>query len=286
VTLEWVESSDGVATTIAWYEPKAQSARGLVVFLPAMGANVDYYTPVAEAWAAQGFRVACLERRGGKHSPLRAGRRVNFGYHALLDADLATVLPHIKQRAGACPILLGGHSLGGQLALLYASRYPELIDGVFLLAGGSNYYGAMPSRVRTWRRAQLWLARNITRTLGYFPGDRLGFGGVQPRDLMLDWTHEALTGEYRPIGVDVDYERRLADVRLPVLFVSLQGDALVPKSSADFLASKLARAAVSCVELDATSGVTLHHFRWVKRPEAMLAVVDRWVQDDVMPARS
>jgi len=133
--------------------------------------------------------------------------------------------------------------------------------------------------MQTWRRAQLWLARNITRTLGYFPGHRLGFVGVQPRDVMLDWTHEALTGKYRVLGADTDYERALAAVRFPVLFVSLQGDALVPKSSAEYLARKLTAAPVSCVELDATSGVPLHHFRWVKKPAAVLDAVESWVRE-------
>jgi predicted alpha/beta hydrolase len=285
VTIEWVESGDGVATAIHWYEPDLVSVRpgpgerGLVVFLPAMGADIDYYAPLAEAWSKRGFRVACLERRGGKHSSLRPGRRVNFGYRSLLETDLATLLPHIKKRAGAGPTLLGGHSLGGQLALLHASCHPELVDGVFLLAGGSNFYGAMPSPIRTRRRAQLWLARSITRVMGYFPGNRLGFGGVQPRDLMFDWTHEALTGKYRPIGVSIDYEQTLTEAKFPVLFVSLQGDALVPKSSAEYLARKLRSAPVSCVELDAASGVALHHFRWVKKPDAMLDAVDRWVQE-------
>jgi hypothetical protein len=59
--------------------------------------------------------------------------------------------------------------------------------------------------------------------------------------------------------------------------VSLRGDALVPLASADYLARKLTRATVSQVELQAEDGAAYHHFRWVKKPAAILAHVDRWI---------
>jgi hypothetical protein len=59
--------------------------------------------------------------------------------------------------------------------------------------------------------------------------------------------------------------------------VSLQGAALVPQPSANFLARKLARAAVAQVELSAPEGRPYHHFRWVKHPAAVLAQVDQWI---------
>jgi len=59
--------------------------------------------------------------------------------------------------------------------------------------------------------------------------------------------------------------------------VSLQGDTLVPRVSADYLARKLTRAQVAQIELVAEDGQAYHHFRWVKKPAAILAQVDRWI---------
>jgi predicted alpha/beta hydrolase len=272
------ELPDRTRTVIEWFGEEAPSGKGLVVLLPALGANVEFYRPLADAWAALGYRVAAVELRGGKQSSVRDVRAHNFGYHEILNVDLPAIVGRCRAEAGGRPVLLAGHSLGGQFALLYASRHPSDADGVVLLAGGSNYYGAMLSAGQRFTRyLGLRTVRTINRALGFFPGDKLGFGGRQPFHIIHDWTHEALTGTYRVIGDATDYDAALSRLTLPVLFVSLRGDALVPKCSADFLARKLPRAQVTQVELQANDGAPYHHFRWAKQPGAILARVDEWV---------
>jgi len=272
------ELPDQTHTVIEWFERDALPAQGLVAFLPALGASVSYYRPLAEAWAALGYRVATIELRGGKQSSVQDVRRQNFGYHELLSVDLANIVPALRAAANGCPLLLAGHSLGGQLALLYASLHPAEVDAVVLLAGGSNYYATVPSAQRLRRQLALRLARAITQVLRYFPGHRLGFGGKQPQNLILDWTTEALTGKYSVKGEAVDYERELEQLGLPVLFVSLRGDRLVPKTCADYLAQKLTRARVTQIELSTPNGEAYNHFRWVKEPTPVLAEVDQWLR--------
>jgi predicted alpha/beta hydrolase len=94
--------------------------------------------------------------------------------------------------------------------------------------------------------------------------------------MILDWTHEALTGKYRVTGDATDYDRDLEQLEMPVLMVSLRGDALVPRPSADYLARKLTRAQVAQIELSPEDGRAYHHFRWVKQPARILAQVDQW----------
>lgn len=273
------ELSDRTRTVVEWFGAEDRAGKGLVVFLPALGASVDYYRPMAEAWAGLGYRVATVELRGGKQSSIKDVRAHNFGYNELLNVDLASIVPLLRAEAQAAgqPFLLAGHSLGGQLALLYASRHPSDVDAVVLLAGGSNYYGAMPRGQRLTRHLGLRTVRTIDQVLGFFPGDKLGFGGRQPFNMILDWTQEALTGRYRVAGDAADYDGGLAQLQVPVLMISLQGDKLVPRPSADYLARKLTRARVAQIELRAADGSAYHHFRWVKQPAAILAEVDRWV---------
>jgi len=283
VKTERITLPDGATTIIEWFDPEAEP-RATLGFLPALGANVEYYRPLAALLSARGYRVACVENRGGEQSSVRPGRKHNFGYQQVLEDDLALIVPQLQQRAGAKPFLLTGHSLGGQFALLYASQHPSRVDGVVLLAGGSNYYGSLAPALQRRRRLQLGLARLITQVCGFFPGDRLGFGGRQPRDLMLDWTCEALTGEYRVIGADLEFEWSLPELARPVLFVSLDGDELVPASCARYLASKLAQAKVSLVELPAAGRKP--HFRWVKTPAAVVEQFERWFDDDFSGTQS
>jgi predicted alpha/beta hydrolase len=271
-----LELPDRAHTVVEWFG-ETSAAKGLVGFLPALGASVEFYRPMAEAWAGLGYCVATVELRGGKQSSIRDVRAHNFGYNEVLNVDLASIVPRLRAEAVGRPFLLAGHSLGGQFALLYASGHPSQIDGVVLLAGGSNYYGAMPRGHRLTRYLGLRSVRTIDQVLGFFPGDRLGFGGRQPYTMMLDWTHEALTGKYLVRGDAADYDRDLEQLEMPVLMVSLRGDALVPRPSADFLARKLTRAHVTQVELRPEAGGTYHHFRWVKQPAPILARVDDWV---------
>jgi predicted alpha/beta hydrolase len=277
------ELPDRELTVVEWFGEKSTGDKALVVFLPALGASVDYYRPMAEAWAGLGYRVATVELRGGKQSSVKDVRVQNFGYKEILNVDLASIVPRLRAEAAGRPFLLAGHSLGGQFALLYASRHRSEVDGVVLLAGGSNYYGAMPRGKRFTRYVGLRTVRTIDQLLRFFPGDKLGFGGRQPLNMILDWTHEALTGKYRVKGDATDYDRDLEQLEMPVLMVSLRGDALVPRPSADYLARKLTRAQVAQIELLAESGA-YHHFRWVKQPAPILAHVDSWIGAQFSPA--
>jgi predicted alpha/beta hydrolase len=271
------ELSDRAQTVIEWFGEETTPAKGLVVFLPALGASVDFYRPMAEAWAELGYRVATVELRGGKQSSVKDVRAENFGYNEILNVDLASIVPKLRAEAAGQPFVLAGHSLGGQFALLYASRHPSEADAVVLLAGGSNYYGALPPGRRFTRHLGLRTVHAINQILRFFPGDKLGFGGRQPFNMILDWTQEALTGRYRVKGDPADYEHELEQLKVPVLMVSLQGDTLVPRPSADYLARKLTRAQVAQIELLAEGGKAYHHFRWVKTPAAILAQVDQWI---------
>ena len=268
-----------------WFGEKSTADKALVVFLPALGASVEYYRPMAEAWAGLGYTVATVELRGGKQSSITDVRAHNFGYNEILNMDLASIVPRLRAEAAGRPLLLAGHSLGGQFALLYASRHRADVDGVILLAGGSNYYGAMPRGKRFARHVGLRTVRTIDQVLRFYPGDTLGFGGRQPFNLILDWTHEALTGKYRVTGDPADYDRDLEQLEMPVLMVSLRGDALVPRPSADYLARKLTRARVAQIELLREDGGSYHHFRWVKQPAPILAQVDQWIGVEFSLAR-
>jgi predicted alpha/beta hydrolase len=279
------ELPDGTRTVVEWFGEEGSGEKGLVVFLPALGAGIASYRTMADVWAKLGYRIATVELRGGRQSSVKDVRAHNFGYNEILNVDFASIFPKLRVQAAGRPFVLAGHSLGGQLALLYAARHASEVDAVVLLAGGSNYYGAMPRGQRFRRHLGVKAARTIDQVLRYFPGDKLGFGGRQPLNMILDWSHEALTGRYRLKRDATDYDQALGQLEAPVLMVSLQGDTLVPRSSADFLAGKLAAAQVTQLELRASDGKAYDHFRWLTKPAAIVAQVDRWIGDQFSMAK-
>lgn len=278
MTTQRVPLPDGASTHIEWFG-SAGADKGLVAFLPALGVSVEYYREFNRAWAQRGYRVAAIEMRGMKHSSVKDVRRENFGYREILRHDLPALVAALQCEAGAVPFFLAGHSLGAHFALLHAARHRRGIAGVAVIAGGSNYYGALPTgTARLKRHLAVRTVRLINAGLGYFPGHKLGFGGRQPHDMIADWAHEALTGRYKVRADATDYDDSLASLDLPVILISLSGDRLLPRSSADFLAAKMPKARLTQIELQAEEhGVEAYpHFRWVRRPAPILDRIEHW----------
>ena len=94
-----------------------------IVFSHANGFPAGTYRSLFEAWRAAGFTVHAVEKYG--HDP-RYPVTNNWPH---LREELVQC---IEQRAGG-PAWLVGHSLGGYLSLMAASRRPDLALGVVLI---------------------------------------------------------------------------------------------------------------------------------------------------------
>lgn len=272
--------SDGAETVIEWFGDDQASTQGVIVFFPALGVPIRYYHRLAEAWSGRGYRIALVETRGQPQSSIDDVKRHNFGYREVVTVDMVSVMKAIREEVGDEPVYLAGHSLGGQFALMYASRFDDPIDGIILIAAGSNYHRTLSGTAkRLARHINIRLTRLINKTLRYFPGDKLGFGGRQPLNMMNDWSFEGLNGRYRVTNDSFDYDAALENLKASVLMVSLEGDPLVPRSCADFLAAKLSSASVHQHTLEAKlfGRKAASHFGWAKQPDPVLDALDTWV---------
>ena len=249
-----------------------------VLFLPALGVPLHYYRPLLTRWAALGYRLYGLELRGMPQSSTADVRANDFGYNHALSLDI----PAAVAAAGLdTPFLIAGHSLGGQLALLYAAGHPQQVRAVATLASGSVHHGAFASvRGRAKRRGQVALIRAITGTVGWFPGHLVGFAGRQPRTMMADWGHEGRTGRFVLAGSTADHEAQLAALDRPVLMLTFDGDPIVPRVSSDHLGARLATARVTSVHVPRSEngGAPFDHFRWARRaPDTVLGPLAAWL---------
>ena len=171
-----------------------EGAPGLLV-LPAMGVNARAYDRLGQALAARGLTTLVSEHRGGDTSSVRAKRGVDYGYAELLD-DMELQLAELKKRAVG-PLNILGHSLGGQLATAGLARWFEPGGKLIVIASGTVHHRAWGGLRGFGLLASTQLAHVVARGLGYFPGHRLGFGGLQGRSLIVDWANAARTGEFR-----------------------------------------------------------------------------------------
>lgn len=268
-----VEASDGHHWRLVARIPAAP--RRSLLWLPALGIAARHYIVLAEALAARGVAVFVHEWRGNGSSNLRAGRSCDWGYRELLMQDIPASLARAAEVVPSVPRVIGGHSLGGQLACCRLGLDPSAAGELWLAGSGSPYWRAFPFPQRLGLplvyRFLPWLAHRA----GYLPGRRIGFGGNEARGLIRDWAASAISGRYAAAGIDVPLEQGMAQVRVPLRAAVFDGDWLAPASSLRFLAGKLPEADLQLAVFDARRlGTRADHYAWMKQPAAVAAWFD------------
>ncbi|WP_297919009.1 alpha/beta fold hydrolase [Metallibacterium sp.] len=270
-----VRAADGATAQIGLVLP--DGAQCGLLWLPAMGVAARHYAPLAVHCGEQGIACAVHEWRGIGSSSLRAARARNWGYRELL-RDIGTSFDAARAATPGLSWLLGGHSLGGQLALLFISQVPAPIGGLALIGSGTPYWRNFRWPLRWPLRAAFTLAPLVAGAWGYYPGRHLGFGGNESRGVIRDWTHSARSGRYCIAGQAKAAEAALVDVRQPVLVLHARDDRLVPQAAIDHLLAKLPNAPREQVQLDAADFGThsVGHFGWMQAPQPVARAIAAW----------
>ncbi len=121
-----LNSADGVKIFYRHYP--AQSERGRMVIAHGLGEHSGRYGNVVDRMLPKGVSVWVPDHRGHGQSEGRRGHVLNFVQY-LSDLRLSVELAE-KDRPEGMRCFLLGHSMGGLIAIDFAQRFPELIDGV------------------------------------------------------------------------------------------------------------------------------------------------------------
>ncbi|MEV0709954.1 alpha/beta hydrolase family protein [Nocardia aurea] len=278
-----VPTSDGVSFTVRFLPgPKADAP--VVLIIPAMAMKARNYLALAKSLHAQGLSVATCDLRAHGEAVPPLGEHTDFGYREMLEIDMPALVAAVRKRFPSAPLHLFGHSLGGQLALLFAAAEPEKVAGVVTIGTGTVFWWAFGPR--RWYEALSriqWIGL-VSRWKGHWPGGVL-IPAPMPGGVMIDWSVHSLTSYYRPKGTERRYNRLLSRMTLPVLPISLSDDVLGPKSNVDFLVSRMPAARISRWHIDADSGIGHRdHFRWVEDSAAIAPIVAGWITAGELPA--
>lgn len=239
------------------YPEPARPDAPVIVLWPAMGVPARFYRPFATALGQGGLAVVVADLRGTGASTPRASRTCGYGYADLAD-DVGAVLAALRSAPPRRPVVLLGHSLGGQACLLHlAHAGGDGVAGLALVAVGLPYWRVYPDRRRHWVLPFTQAIHATSAVLGFWPG--WGFGGRQARGVIRDWAYTARTGRFPP-RPGLDLEAAVAAVRTPVLAVSVERDQYTPAPTLDHLVGKLAAAPVQREHVDGGAD----HFSWAR----------------------
>ncbi|MDH2412576.1 alpha/beta fold hydrolase [Nocardioides sp. CER19] len=267
-----LERGEGTRSVLTVWSA-AEASAPVVLVVPAMGMPSSYYHRFGEALAAAGVHCSLMELRGHEASGGRLpGRDYDFGYVDMVD-DVADAVAATRAVLPGAPVVLLGHSMGGQVGFMYAALHPGELAGIVLMASSTPHW-------RTWAPWILPLSLGFvgaSKVLGHFPGQRVKFAGRESRGVIRDWAHLARTGRF------VAGEEGLSGVDLPVLAVSVEGDWLGPRAAVDALVAKLPVATVDREHVDAEG---IDHFKWARRPEVVVPRIVAWAASSVRAAAS
>ncbi|MCG8641055.1 MAG: alpha/beta fold hydrolase [Desulfobacterales bacterium] len=274
-------AQDGHRLKITVFDKRTgEDGSPVIICFPAMGVNADYYSGFARGLAGQDITVATADLRGIGTSSLRASKGTNFGYFEMVHYDWPAVVGQVEEMFPQQKIFLLDHSMGGQLTSLYLSLQKKgRIAGLILITTNSVYYRGygFPDCVKVL--AGINLAFLISRVMGYLPGHRFGFGGLEAKNVIRDWARQGRTGKYEILGSKLDYDALLGAIELPVISISIEGDFFAPASAVRHLAGKMKNAEVTLVHLkpEALNLKRKYHFSWAKRPENLISLILDWM---------
>lgn len=263
-------------------EPMNPKPGWRILVLPALGVPAKVYAPLLDALGALPGTTATLVPGPAAEGSWRAATAVRRqGYLAWLQ-DLEDQAFEQRQAAPDSRVLLLGHSIGGHLALLALARHPAVIDGLVLVACGTPHWPAFAPAEQPRMRRGLRLIDAVLRVWPWYPGDWLGFGGRQPRQLMRDWLGLARTGRFGAMAGLAGVDDQLQQARGPVLAIGIEGDGLAPPEATRQL---LALApALSVQHRQARSdrllreSPTRRHNLWPRDPQAVLPLFEPWLR--------
>lgn len=257
-----------------------ENSHTVLLILPAMGVKAKFYAPLAQALADIGIPAATLEQRGHGESPLRASRSVNWGYKDYIESDIPAATDWFEQHYPNSRLVLFGHSLGGQMASLATSLNPNRYQEVIIAACGTPWTKAFDWKTKLKLNYLDRIIPVLHLAYGYYPGSKVGFGGREARQLILDWRHLIEDNSFNVKGINRNLNTIVAQYSGPLTAISFTHDEYAPPKSVNALLSKFSNASIRKITVSAKDldNVPADHFKWAKAPQKMADIIAKLLE--------
>ena len=215
-------AADGVALAGALFTPPAP-AQGAILLSSATGVPKEFYRRYASHLARRGSVVLTYDYRGigGSRPRSLRGYRARMRDWGLL--DMTAALDELERRTHGAPLILLGHSIGGQLAGLIGGV--ERLQAVVSVASSVGYWPWMKGSYR-FTCAALWYGwvPLTTTLLGYAPARAVGQGEDLPAGVVKEWSRWCRSPRYFGDHLDPAELALFDRVRVPWLSLAFTDD--------------------------------------------------------------
>ena len=205
-----------------------------VLIAGATGVPARFYQRFARYLTARRMRAITFDYRGIGGSLRDNIRNLDASMRDWAEKDLAGIIDQVGTHYPGPPLVVIGHSAGGQFVALLDNN--QTIDALLLVAAQSGYWRLWPHTHR-YLLGVLWhiVMPGLTRLLGYFPARRLGLGEDLPGGVASEWSRWCRHDTY---FVDADGEPirlNLSGFDKPVISYSIADDWMAPAAAVDAL---------------------------------------------------
>ena len=134
--IEMVPSYDGIKLRLSKDYPK-DSPKTVLIITHGLSNHLGLYDQFAKDLNTEKIAVYRYDHRGHGLSGGKIGYVKSF--FEMVD-DMDVIVKKAKAENPKLPIFILGHSMGGHVAALYATKYPGNVDGYILAAGVLRYH--------------------------------------------------------------------------------------------------------------------------------------------------
>jgi predicted alpha/beta hydrolase len=270
-----IQAADGWRLAVTWVRPDAE-VRCACVVNSAMGVPHRIYLPLARFLATHGIATLLYDYRGiaGSAPPSLQGFTADVLSWARLDVPAAVAA--VRAECPGVPLVLLGHSIGGQLFGLDPVNLTA--SALIGIAAQSGYWGHWDGL----RRIGVWTLWHVAIPLlvpafDKLPARAAGLGENLPRNVALQWASWGRHPLYVRNPESGPSRQYFDDIEAPLLSVGVERDGLAPARAIEAYRGWFTRAPVTRIDIPARE--RLGHFGWFRegRGEAHWRTMLGWL---------